>query len=137
MQTAYEEGDRIGLLLDLDAGSLTVYKNDARLGVMQESGLTDAAGYRWAVSMCLKGDSALRPEGQKDRRLNDRFGCGQVGAVAAVLRRARLIAARLSRSGVALFVDVNADAQAQARLQRRRQRQYQWTRTRHGRSWQW
>ena len=43
----------------------------------------------------LKGDSALRPEGQKDRRLNDRFGCGQVGAVAAVLRRARLIAARL------------------------------------------
>eukprot|EP01046_Picozoa_sp_COSAG06_P044255 COSAG06_NODE_5934_length_3200_cov_29.593035_4_plen_146_part_00 len=57
-QTATEEGDRIGLLLDLDAGSLTVYKNDARLGVMQESGLTDAAGYRWAVAMWTKGDSA-------------------------------------------------------------------------------
>eukprot|EP01046_Picozoa_sp_COSAG06_P048958 COSAG06_NODE_7426_length_2509_cov_2.290456_3_plen_174_part_01 len=42
-QSAQEEGDRIGLLLDLDAGSLTVYKNDERLGVMQESGLTDAA----------------------------------------------------------------------------------------------
>ena len=58
MQTAMEEGDRIGLLLDLDAGSLTVYKNDERLGVMQESGLTDAAGYRWAVALASKGDSA-------------------------------------------------------------------------------
>ena len=57
-QRAREEGDRIGLLLDLDAGSLTVYKNDARLGVMQESGLTDAAGYRWAVVLISKGDSA-------------------------------------------------------------------------------
>eukprot|EP01046_Picozoa_sp_COSAG06_P017243 COSAG06_NODE_1163_length_10454_cov_16.507677_11_plen_501_part_00 len=58
-QAAREEGDRIGLLLDLDAGSLTVYKNDALLGVMQESGLTDAAGYCWAVAMGgSKGDSA-------------------------------------------------------------------------------
>ena len=57
MQTAKED-DRIGLLLDLDAGSLTVYKNDERLGVMQESGLTDAAGYRWAVGLIDKGDSA-------------------------------------------------------------------------------
>ena len=55
---ARKEGDRIGLLLDLGAGSLTVYKNDARLGVMQESGLTDAAGYRWAVAMYDKRDSA-------------------------------------------------------------------------------
>eukprot|EP01046_Picozoa_sp_COSAG06_P033169 COSAG06_NODE_3367_length_5442_cov_3.104810_1_plen_93_part_10 len=29
-----EEGDRIGLLLDLDQGTMTVYKNDERLGVM-------------------------------------------------------------------------------------------------------
>eukprot|EP01046_Picozoa_sp_COSAG06_P024721 COSAG06_NODE_2032_length_7794_cov_35.231839_1_plen_402_part_00 len=58
MQGAMTEDDRIGLLLDLDAGSLTVYKNDERLGVMQESGLTDAAGYRWAVSLLRKGDSA-------------------------------------------------------------------------------
>jgi hypothetical protein len=58
MQNAREEDDRIGLLLDLDAGSLTVYKNDARLGVMQESGLTDAAGYRWAVALYHIGDSA-------------------------------------------------------------------------------
>eukprot|EP01046_Picozoa_sp_COSAG06_P046776 COSAG06_NODE_6681_length_2827_cov_15.522536_1_plen_351_part_10 len=58
MQSAKEEDDRIGLLLDLDAGSLTVYKNDERLGVMQESGLTDAAGYRWAVVLCDPGDAA-------------------------------------------------------------------------------
>jgi hypothetical protein len=32
-------GDRIGLLLDLDQGSMTVYKNDERLGVMRASGL--------------------------------------------------------------------------------------------------
>ena len=57
MQSA-KKNDRIGLLLDLDAGSLTVYKNDERLGVMRESGLTDAAGYRWAVELYNKGDSA-------------------------------------------------------------------------------
>eukprot|EP01046_Picozoa_sp_COSAG06_P086133 COSAG06_NODE_32759_length_500_cov_3.299252_1_plen_166_part_11 len=34
MQGAMEEGDRIGLLLDLDQGTMTVYKNDERLGVM-------------------------------------------------------------------------------------------------------
>ena len=34
MQHAREDGDRIGLLLDLDKGTLTVYRNDSRLGVM-------------------------------------------------------------------------------------------------------
>jgi hypothetical protein len=61
MQSA-KKNDRIGLLLDLDAGSLTVYKNDERLGVMQKSGpgfgLADAAGYRWAVALYGEGDSA-------------------------------------------------------------------------------
>ena len=57
MQSA-KKNDRIGLLLDLDAGSLTVYKNDERLGAMQKSGLTDAAGYRWAVVLWNKGSSA-------------------------------------------------------------------------------
>ena len=42
-------------LLDTIAGSLTVYLNDVRLGVMQASGLTGA--YRWAVSMRCAGDS--------------------------------------------------------------------------------
>ena len=57
-QTTRRSGDRIGLLLDLDAGSLTVYKNDERVGVTQESGLTDVAGYRWAVGLIDMGSSA-------------------------------------------------------------------------------
>eukprot|EP01046_Picozoa_sp_COSAG06_P007161 COSAG06_NODE_346_length_17038_cov_10.233721_4_plen_460_part_00 len=50
-QGATEAGDRIGLLLDLDAGSMSVYKNDARLGVMQASGLSGE--YCWAVALSI------------------------------------------------------------------------------------
>ena len=48
MQRAMEEGDRVGLLLDLDQGTMTVYKNDERLGVMA-TGLSGE--YSWAVSL--------------------------------------------------------------------------------------
>ena len=51
MQAAKEQGDRIGMLLDLDQGSMTVWKNDERLGVMQAEGLTRSAllgGLAWA-----------------------------------------------------------------------------------------
>ena len=34
-----EQGDRIGMLLDLDQGSMTVWKNDVKLGVMVAAGL--------------------------------------------------------------------------------------------------
>ena len=54
-QPAREEGDRIGMLLDLDQGSMTVYKNDVRLGVMA-TGLSGE--YCWAVTLCEDGDSA-------------------------------------------------------------------------------
>ena len=54
-QGAREEGDRIGLLLDLDQGSMTVYKNDERLGVMA-TGLSGK--YSWAVSLFMRGTSA-------------------------------------------------------------------------------
>jgi hypothetical protein len=47
-QSANEEGDRIGMLLDLDQGTMTVYKNDERLGVMA-TGLSGE--YSWAVSL--------------------------------------------------------------------------------------
>jgi hypothetical protein len=46
VQSAKEEGDRIGMLLDLDQGTMTVYKNDERLGVMA-TGLSGE--YSWAV----------------------------------------------------------------------------------------
>ena len=51
-QDAEEVGDRIGLLLDLDQGTMTVYKNDERLGVMA-TGLSGE--YSWAVTLCMRG----------------------------------------------------------------------------------
>lgn len=54
MQSA-EEGDRIGLLLDLDEGKMTVYKNDHLLGMMA-MGLSGE--YCWAISMGSIGNSA-------------------------------------------------------------------------------
>ena len=55
MQPAKEEGDRIGMLLDLDQGTMTIYKNDKWLGVMA----TGPSGeYCWAVAMCILGESA-------------------------------------------------------------------------------
>ena len=47
-------GDAIGLLLDLDTGTLTVFKNGERLGVMA-TGLEEE--YCWAVSLGDEGDS--------------------------------------------------------------------------------
>ena len=55
MEATWERGDRIGLLLDLDQGSMTVYKNDERLGVMA-TGLSGE--YSWAVSLRWQGESA-------------------------------------------------------------------------------
>jgi hypothetical protein len=55
MQGAREQGDRTGLLLDLDQGTMTVYKNDERLGVMA-TGLSGE--YSWAVALYKYGNSA-------------------------------------------------------------------------------
>jgi hypothetical protein len=49
-----EDGDRIGLLLDLDQGTMTVYKNDERLGVMAK---WLRGEYSWAVSLRQQGSS--------------------------------------------------------------------------------
>jgi hypothetical protein len=74
MQRAWEWGERIGLLpLDLDQGTMTVYKNDERLGVMA-TGLSGE--YCWALP--LRGRAAActsrplkrqpRPQRQSWRR---------------------------------------------------------------------
>jgi hypothetical protein len=55
MQPAREPGDRIGMLLDLDQGSMTVWKNGEQLGVMVVEGLTGPLC--WAVSMRGQGSS--------------------------------------------------------------------------------
>ena len=49
MQSARKQGDRIGMLLDLDQGTMTVWKNDEKLGVMQAEGLSGPLC--WAVSL--------------------------------------------------------------------------------------
>ena len=51
------EGDSIGMLLDLNQGSMTVWKNDVKLGVMQAEGLSGPLC--WAVSMYTEGTSGL------------------------------------------------------------------------------
>ena len=56
MQYARENGDRIGMLLDLDQGSMTVWKNDEKMGVMQAEGLSGPLC--WAVSLLYEGSSA-------------------------------------------------------------------------------
>jgi hypothetical protein len=53
MQPAREPGDCIGMLLDLDQGSMTVWKNGEQLGVMVVEGLTGPLC--WAVSMQGQG----------------------------------------------------------------------------------
>ena len=49
MQGAKKQGDRIGMLLDLDQGSMTVWKNGQQLGVMQAEGLRGPLC--WAASL--------------------------------------------------------------------------------------
>ena len=56
MQTAKEQGDRIGMLPDLDQGSMTVWKIDEKLGMMHTDGLSGP--YCWAVTVYRRGDSA-------------------------------------------------------------------------------
>ena len=58
MQTA-EEGDTIGLTLDLEQGTLTVFKNGEELGVMA-TGLE--GGFVWAVAMGSGQDDSVRVE---------------------------------------------------------------------------
>ena len=56
-QPARDQGDRIGMLLDLDQGSMTVWKNGVKMGVMWAGGLSGPLC--WAVSLgCWSGANA-------------------------------------------------------------------------------
>ena len=59
-QPAREQGDHIGMLLDLDQGSMTVWKNDVRLGVMVAEGLSGP--FCWAVRLSNGGPDSARIE---------------------------------------------------------------------------
>ena len=66
-QAGYYTGDVVGLLLDLDAGTLTAYKNGAVLGVMVPNASVKELGagpFCWALDLNYKGDAvrlARRP----------------------------------------------------------------------------
>lgn len=72
-QQKCQAGDKVGLVLDCDMGSLTVYLNSKRLGVIVESGLRDArplaggGGLCWVVELARKGQ-AVRLQPQPQRR---------------------------------------------------------------------
>ena len=71
IQTAMEDGDLIGMLLDLDQGSMTVWKNDVRLGVMQAEGLSGPLC--WAVVLGYSDTSGrLEPDGRRNWRQRGR-----------------------------------------------------------------
>ena len=55
MQSAQEQGDLIGMLIDLDQGSVSIWKNGERLGVMVSHGLKGP--FSWAISL-YPGESA-------------------------------------------------------------------------------
>ena len=55
-QYARKQGTRIGMLLDLDQGSMTVFKDGVQLGVMVAEGLSGPLC--WAVSLSWEGSSA-------------------------------------------------------------------------------
>ena len=53
----YEGGDTVGMLLDLNEGTLTVYRNNRRLGVMKD-GLSGS--YCWFATLVLESAVAIR-----------------------------------------------------------------------------
>ena len=60
MQDVMEQGDRIGMLLDIDQGSMTVWKNGEKLGVMVAEGLSGPLC--WAVLLFGEDHSSARIE---------------------------------------------------------------------------
>ena len=54
---SYDGRVKVGLLLDLDEGTLTAYKDGQRLGVMK-NGLTGV--YSWSIRVGSKNDVAIQ-----------------------------------------------------------------------------
>ena len=51
-----KQSDHIGMLIDLDQGSMIMWKNDEKLGVMIAEALRGT--FCWAISLYRQGDSA-------------------------------------------------------------------------------
>ena len=62
-RAGYGTGDVVGLLLNLDAGTLTAYKNGGRLGVMVPNARVKELGVRpfcWALDLRGRGEVGRR-----------------------------------------------------------------------------
>jgi hypothetical protein len=98
-QGAHEEGDRIGMLLDLDQGTMTVYKNDERLGVMA-TGLSGE--YSWAVTWENEGDESplgLSSQSTQRSRRSARIGAAPAPASPTVEELAQAVAYQAEQGG--------------------------------------
>ena len=65
-RAGYKQGDVVGLLLDLDAGTLTAYKNGSVLGVMVPNARVKELGAGplcWAVDLYSKGEAVRLTRG--------------------------------------------------------------------------
>ena len=58
------QGDHIGMLLDLEQGSMTVWKDDVKLGVMQSEGLSGPLCW---LSRCLKAPARASSRRRRPR----------------------------------------------------------------------
>jgi len=90
------EGDRISLELDINHGSLTVYRNDIFLGVLVRKGLRvknngarDAGeGLMWVVELARKGQAVRVKFGPSVHSIDDSFVGARMQCSRATVRRA-------------------------------------------------
>jgi hypothetical protein len=69
-------GDRIGMLLDLDQGSMTVWRNEIKMGVMQAEGLrgplcwaVELSGFNMFAAASARIESAPAPASPTEEEL--------------------------------------------------------------------
>ena len=91
------EGDRIGMLLDLDMGTMTIFKNEECLGLMA-TGLSGE--YCWAVEIPQNGPDSVRIENAPPEALAAaHFEAGQKHAEAEANLAAQRESGLFSRGG--------------------------------------
>ena len=99
MHDAREQGDRIGMLVDPDQGSMTVWKNDVKLGVMVAEGLRGPLC--WAVTIFC-GDSGMIDVGIGGTGVRIESAPAPASPAEEELAAARNFTRRLRREGLGL-----------------------------------
>ena len=107
MQNARVEGTRIGLLLDFDQGSMTVWRDDELLGVMVSEGLSGE--FSWA--MTLPASTPLASGRIEARPTPASLTSDELAAARAWDRRERL---HLSEDASDAECDAEEEARAEA-----------------------